>query len=158
MNTNQMEKTTVFLNHPLIAAFFDDLSITRQKEFKLMLEEEFEHIFDNSSNSYTITRNSFVQRFVSFINEHRELGLKLTDLYFFQADGDNESFICGLDDNFVFFPNMYMCVGFCYKTGDRKPMIMGILYDLDVSISNAEFSTPDIFAIKNIPLQIKFEF
>ena len=37
-------------------------------------------------------------------------------------------------------------------------MIMGILYDLDVSISNAEFSTPDIFAIKNIPLQIKFEF
>ena len=153
-----MEKTTVFLNHPLISAFFSDLSITRQEEFKLMLEEEFEHIFDKSSNSYTISRSSFVQRFVSFINQHRELGLKLTDLYFFEEDKDNESSICGLDGNFAFFPTMYMSVGFCYKTGDRKPMCIGILYDLNVSISNAEFSTPDILAIKNVPLKIKFEF
>ena len=31
MNTNQMEKTTVFLNHPLIAAFFDDYLLLVKK-------------------------------------------------------------------------------------------------------------------------------
>ena len=33
MNTNQIDRITEFLNHPLIAKFFDDLSITRQEEF-----------------------------------------------------------------------------------------------------------------------------
>ena len=153
MNTNKMDKITEFLNHPLISAFFGDLSITRQEEFKLMFEEEFEHIF-KSSKLCTISRNSFVQRFVMFINEHRNLGLKLINISF-EEDYDNESLVHGLNEEFVHFPTMCMDVGFTYQSNGTS-MIIRILYDVDVSISNAEFSTPDIFAIKNIPLQIEF--
>ena len=157
MNTNQMDKITEFLNHPLIAAFFDDLSITRQEEYKLMLEEKFEHIFDKASNSYTISRNSFVQRFVTFINEHRNLGLKLTNLSFEEDRDDNESLIGRMDSDCVHFPTMRMTACFTYSSNNAL-INMRILYDVDVSISNAEFSAPDIFAIEHIPFQIVFVF
>lgn len=156
MNTNQMDKITEFLNHPLIAKFFDDLSITRQEEFKLMLEQEFEHIL-KSPKLWIISRNSFVQRFVTFINEHRNLGLKLLSLDF-EEDYDNESLVHGLGDECVELPAMCMTAVFSHKSDNGSSIGINILYDVDVSISNAEFSTPDIFAIKNIPFQIEFLF
>ena len=151
-----MDKITEFLNHPLIAKFFDDLSITRQEEFKLMLEQEFEHIL-KSTKLWIISRNSFVQRFVTFINEHRNLGLKLLSLDF-EEDYDNESLVRGLGDECVELPTMCMTAVFSHKSDNGSSMGINILYDVDVSISNAEFSTPDIFAIKNIPFQIEFLF
>lgn len=155
MNANKMDKIAEFLNHPLISAFLGDLSITCQEEFKLMFEEEFEHIF-KSSNLCTISRNSFVQRFVTFINQHRNLGLKLIDVSF-EEDYDNESLVCGLHEECVHFPTMCMTASFTYQSNGAS-MSICILYNVDVSISNAEFSTPDIFAIKNIPFQIDFIF
>lgn len=156
MNTNKMDKITEFLNHPLIAKFFGDLSITRQEEFKLMFEQEFEHIF-KSPRLWIISRNSFVQRFVSFINEHRNLGLKLLGLNF-EEDYDNESLVRGLSEECVELPTMCMTAGFSHQSDNGASIFINILYDVDVSISNAEFSTPDIFAIKNIPFQIEFLF
>lgn len=158
MNTNQIDRIriTQFLNHPLISAFFGDLSITRQEEYKLMLEKEFEHIFQ-SPKLCIISRNSFVQRFVTFINEHRNIGLKLGGLNF-EEDYDNESLVRGLSEECVELPAMCMTAGFSYKSDNGTSMFINILYDVDVSISNAEFSTPDIFAIKNIPFQIEFLF
>lgn len=157
MNTNQIDRITEFLNHPLIAKFFDDLSITRQEEFKLMLEKEFEHIFDKASNSYTISRNSFVKRFVSFINEHRNLGLKLTNLSFEEDRDDNESLIGRMDSDCVH--SLTMCMTACFTYSSNNALVnIRILYDVDISISNAEFSTPDIFAIENIPFKIEFIF
>lgn len=156
MNTNKMDKITEFLNHPLIAKFFGDLSITRQEEFKLMFEQEFEHIFQ-SPRLCIISRNSFVQRFVTFINEHRNLGLKLIGLDF-EEDYDNELLISGLGEECVELPAMCMSAGFSYKSDNGASMTITILYDIETSISNAEFSTPDIFSIKNIPFQIIFIF
>lgn len=160
MNTN---KSSVFMTHPLIAAFLGDLSITREAEYKSLIETTLNEQNTNQSQDYSnivISDGSFVSRFSTFINQHRKIGLKFSGL---DIEICHEiGLLIGRSDN-VYVPNMSMVASFMFgehsgeaKAKNGKSMTVRVTYNVKVSISDDQYYTSDFLELNNKPVQIEF--
>lgn len=155
------------MTHPLIAAFLGDLSITREAEYKSLIETTLNEQNTNQSqdDSHMLISNcSFVQRFATFINQHRKIGLKFSGL---DIEICHEiGLLIGRSDN-VYAPNMSMVASFMFgehsgeakskgEAKNGKSMTVRVTYNVNVSISDDQYHTSDFLELNNKPVQIEF--
>ena len=160
MNTN---KSSVFMTHPLIAAFLGDLSITREAEYKSLIETTLNEQNANQSQDYSnivISDGSFVSRFATFINQHRKIGLKFSGLDI-EICHEIGLLICRSDN--VYAPNMCMVASFMFgehsaedEAKNGKSMTVRVTYNVNVSISDYQYHTSDFLELNNKRVQIEF--
>ena len=153
--------------HPLISAFLGDLSITREAEYRSLIETTLNDQNTNQSQDVShmfISNCSFVQRFATFINQHRKIGLKFSGL---DIEICHEiGLLIGRSDN-VYVPNMSMVASFMFgersgehsgeaKAKNGKSMTVRVTYNVKVSISDDQYYTSDFLELNNKPVQIEF--